>query len=290
MPTRHAGGICGMTVSELFLQFKDDYILVRGLTKSTEENYGDAVLSFTRVVGDLEITSVTPRHLAEWREALKCTHAPSTIRAFLSKLKNILVWSNSQSFTCFPIDQIYLPKVPQGLPKYLTAEQIQLMLDKTEFFPHKVMIAFLFSTGLRATELANLNKEDIQGNKVYVKIGKCSRSRTVFVDDFTLDLLRQYLLTRKDSSEALFWTKKGTRFSRHGVLMVVKWAGDRVGIKVHTHMMRHSYATDLMRNNMHLYSISQLLGHSNVSTTQIYLHVENDDLARQYRQTHTVLT
>jgi integrase/recombinase XerD len=279
-----------MKLSKAFADFEIGYILVRGLTKSSARNYYDAVLSFRRTFGDIEVDAVTPEIIAMWRSEIEKINKPGTVRSHMSKVKNLLEYTNKKGYTRFDTSEVYLPKVPPPLPEYLTANEVYRMIQHSESAKQKAMIAFLFSTGIRAMELSRLNKDDIQGNKVFIRIGKCSRSRMVYVDSSTLELLEEYWGTRDDDRPAAFISRLGTRFSKNVINRIIKKSALEAGItrNVHTHMLRHSFATDLHKNGADIRDIQLLLGHAYVNTTMIYTHVDNETLEQRYKDFHSL--
>jgi len=162
----------------------------------------------------------------------------------------------------------------------------------------RAMIEMLFSTGLRISELCNLNCEQVNlKTKEFTVLGKGKKIRTVFMTDRAANLLKEYLAQRDDNFQPLFinartrkdeFETKGEsrRLSRTSVEIMVRNRGRRAGITkpVTPHVLRHTFATTLLRNGADLRSVQELLGHASISTTQIYTHVANADLKRVHQQ------
>lgn len=195
-------------------------------------------------------------------------------------------------------DQIILGKVEDRVPKVLDGDQLKRLfevqdLNKKSGLRDRAILETLFTTGLRVSELVKLNKGDININTgEFTVIGKGRKARMVFLGDSARSWLKRYLATRIDSFDPLFLSYSGKhmedddfegqslRLTVRSVQRLVKKYILRAGISVDAtpHTLRHSFATDLLRNGADLRSVQELLGHSNVSTTQIYTHVTNKQL------------
>lgn len=275
-----------MSISQGLELFRADYIAVRCLSKSTDANYRDAIKNFTRNMGDMELRDIDPQTVVQWRHKMERQMAASCVRCYLSKLKNLLVFTNKRGLTNFDISEFHLPKVPRSLPKYLKPHEIEQMMEHAGSLRNRCIISFLFASGIRASELKRLDRTDIQGSQVYIRQGKGNTSRTVFINNQTIQLVDEYLRTRTDGSPILFYSMKKGRLDISYLLQIVKKAAKQAGIKrnVTTHMMRHSFATNLIRNGCDIAFVQRFLGHQFISTTQLYVHLENEDLARAYKQ------
>jgi site-specific recombinase XerD len=259
------------------------------LSDSTRENYEGAVQSLIRCVSDKDITNLTAHDIVSWRKHMEVRNKPGTIRANLSKLKNMLEFMNKRGLGNFDTTQIYLPKVPPPLPEFLTPEEVSRIIYAAQTHRDKAIVAFLFASGIRAGELAKLNRNDVEGNKVFIRFGKCNRSRMVFIDERAKEYLGAYLKTRTDDCEVLFRSRKCGRLCHESINHLIKKLAKQAGIDrpVHTHMLRHSFATDLLQNGADLRVIQTLLGHAFVSTTQLYTHVTDDHLYKSYIANHS---
>jgi site-specific recombinase XerD len=271
-------------ISEALEMFTNEYILLRGLAPDTQENYELAVLSFKRVCGDLDINKIEPKHIIEWRTFMNGRYTASTTRGYLSKLKNILKFTNKKGITNFDLDNIPLPKIGQALPKYLTREEVTRLIEACEYSRDKAIIALMFSAGLRSGEVSRLNRSDIYDSILTVNFSKNHKSRVTYIDDRTKHLLAEYLKERKDCSDALFYSAKCCRLTTARINKIIKFAADeaKIGRRVHAHMIRHSFATNLLSGGMDIRYIQELMGHSFVSTTQIYTHVIQSDTRAKY--------
>ncbi len=179
------------------------------------------------------------------------------------------------------------PKVPKSLPKALTREEVRKLLSvipptKTR---DRLIVLLLYGAGLRVSELCNLRKSDVDFERglVLVRSGKGAKDRVVPLPDALVAEIRNYLSRRDDESEYLIVedrrSEKG-RLSPKTVWYLLRKYGNRAGIRVTPHMLRHSFATHMLENGVDIRAIQELLGHSNLSTTQIYTKVTVEHLKK----------
>ena len=187
--------------------------------------------------------------------------------------------------------KIDIPHFYKKLPNVLSIEEVDKLLDiklENEFdYRNKAMIELMYGTGLRVSELVNLNLTDVDLDKGYVRcFGKGSKERVVPIGDIALKYLRIYILEYRDSMKKgylcdnIFLNNHGKAISRYGFLYLLKINAKKQGIDkdITPHMLRHSFATHLLNNGADLRSIQIMLGHSNLSTTQIYTNENNEFL------------
>lgn len=279
-----------MLLSEALKLFETNYINLRGLSSDTQENYQLAIGSFIRACGDIQVESLAVEHILVWKRKMEKTNKIGTVRLYMSKLKNIIKFTNKQHVTNFDLDNIPLPKVPIPLPKYLTAEEVTLLIDTAWNVRDKAIISLLFASGMRAMELCNLTKTAIQGHEITIEQGKKGSSRVVFMDDRTRVLLDMYLRERLDNTDILFYSAKHGKLQTCTINRLIRLIGRQAKLDkpIHTHMLRHSFATNMLRGNMNLRYIQEMMGHAFVSTTQIYTHVIKGDMYEAYKKAHKI--
>lgn len=227
-------------------------------------------------------------------------HHITILRAFLRYLLQ------EEELDVYPPDRIRRFKETQRQVKVLTAEELIRMLDAPDVATRSgkrdaAIMKLFFSTGLRLAELRSLNCKDInvQTREISVR-GKRGKIRVVFLSDSAVDALREYLDTRTDHLVPLFIRNpdKATnvlppgenfRLSRISIYNLVKKYALQAGIVTDPspHTLRHSFATDLLRNGADLRSVQELLGHQDLSTTQIYTHVTNPQLKEVHKKFHS---
>ena len=179
------------------------------------------------------------------------------------------------------------PKVPRSLPKALTREEVKRLLSVIPPTKRRDRLIFLllYGAGLRVSELCNLKKSDVDFERslIIVRGGKGAKDRVVPVPGFLMGAIKSYLETRTDSSEYLIveeGRREKDRISTKTVWYLLRKYGQKAGVKVTPHMLRHSFATHMLENGVDIRAIQELLGHSNLSTTQIYTKVTVEHLRK----------
>jgi len=231
----------------------------------------------------------------------------STQKTFLVALRAFLKYLVvEEGIEVVPPEQIILGKSEDTLPKVLNEEQLGRLfevqnLNKRSGMRDRTILETLFSTGLRVSELVSLNKDDINlKSGEFTVIGKGRKARTVYLSKGAIDWLKRYLATRNDNFTPLFIRYSGKRMAENdfegeslrltprSVQRLVKKYITRSGVSVDAtpHTLRHTFATGLLAEGADLRSVQELLGHSNVSTTQIYTHVTNEYLRKTYMSHH----
>jgi site-specific recombinase XerD len=231
----------------------------------------------------------------------------STTKTFLVALRAFLKYLVvEEGLDTLSPDKIILGKPEPSIPKVLNEDQLERLfevqnLNKKSGIRDRAILEMLFSTGLRVSELVSLNLEDVNlASKEFTVIGKGKKVRTVYLSDSAAQWLNKYLSIRNDTYQPLFLRYSGKkmededpdgdslRLSVRSVQRLVKKYVMRAGIAVDAtpHTLRHTFATGLLREGADLRSVQELLGHSNVSTTQIYTHVTNKQLKDVHKRFH----
>ena len=201
-----------------------------------------------------------------------------------------------------PTESLGTPKVGRSLPKYLTEEEIGRLLNEgykpgtNEGQRDAVMMELLYATGLRVGELVSLNVGDVNTEESYVRcLGKGSKERIAHLYPKALQELQNYMkrsrlvmLGKRKEEPALFINHRGERLTRQWVWSVLKNYAQAAGIKssITPHTLRHSFATHLLQNGASLRHVQELLGHSSISTTQVYTHVTSPYMREEYEKSH----
>ena len=206
----------------------------------------------------------------------------STINAIISAIKllhcDVLgrVWNKDI--------KIKRPRRESPLPDILSRHEVTQMLGVTRNLKHKLIIAILYSSGIRNNELLNLKIKDIDSQRMLIRVelGKGKKSRDTILANKTLNILRDYFTTSYPKPQKYIIetpSVSGEKYSATSVLNVVKKAASLAGItkNVSPHTLRHSFATHLLEDGVNLMLIQQLLGHSNLNTTMVYLHLATND-------------
>ncbi len=200
-----------------------------------------------------------------------------------------------------PTENLDSPKVGKSLPHTLAVEEVDELLEQPsrlstpEALRDKAMLELLYATGMRVSELTSLNLDDINLASGYVRcLGKGSKERIVPVGFQAVRAVEQYLeqgrpqIARRQSQNALFLNHRGERLTRQGFWLIVKAYAKQAGIStgITPHTLRHSFATHMLNSGADLRSVQELLGHANISTTQIYTHLTSERMREVYDQAH----
>lgn len=225
----------------------------------------------------------------------------------LIALRSFLKYLNKRDVPCLASEKIDLPKAESHTIKFLDHQQVERLMNMPEIstpegLRDKAILEVLFSTGLRVSELVSLNRDQVNlDRREFGVVGKGRRVRVVFLSEKSAEWLKRYLATREDSLQPIFIRYSGKkpdpsdtsgnsiRLTARSVQRAVeKYAAKaKLLIKITPHGLRHSFATDLLSNGADLRAIQELLGHKNVSTTQIYTHVTNPQLKQIHDKFHT---
>lgn len=245
--------------------------------------------------------SVIEDFIFERREA---GYADASVERTLSAVKSFHTFMMREGITkTLPTATIKLPKQADRLPDYLTIDEAERLLDQP--FPQTAAgvrdhaeLEILYGCGLRVSELTGLNLDQVYENEGFLRVfGKGSKERLVPLVGTAGAALADYLAGPREelaahrrrgaASEAVFLNKNGTRISRQSVFTMCERAGRAVGIYgLHPHTLRHSFATHMLAGGADLRTLQEILGHADISTTQIYTHVDRTQLREVYLQAH----
>ena len=210
--------------------------------------------------------------------------------------------SENSIITEDPTESLGSPRVGRTLPKFLPKEDVTLLLDtayksgSNEGKRDAVIMELLYATGLRVGELVSLDLQDLDLSESYIRcMGKGSRERIVHLYPKALEELRRYLksarialLGHHHTEPSLFVNHRGERLTRQWVWTILKTYAQKAGIEqnITPHTLRHSFATHLLQNGASLRHVQELLGHSSISTTQVYTHLTNGYVQKEYAKSH----
>jgi len=198
-------------------------------------------------------------------------------------------------------DNLASPKVGRGLPKSLSPDEMDRLLEETsksntpDALRDKAMIEILYASGMRVSEMVSLNIGDINLREGYLRcFGKGSRERILPIHDSAIKALSQYLkiarpnLDNNPLNKALFLNVRGDRLTRQGFWLILKLYATRTNIKskITPHIIRHSFATHLLRGGAPLRHVQELLGHASITTTQVYTHLASEHMREEYNKAH----
>ncbi len=292
-----------MTITESFALYKSDVLLYSNKSLKTIDAHDLAAKKLFDFLGeDIDIENITTRHTRPWKLHLDKTCGTGSIREHLTRLRMVLKFMAEEGYDVMSYTRVELPPRSSPKPKFLTPKQVAALIQAAfaptrgystiDRYRNRALISLLFSSGLRSAEIRSLNIRDIRDDGSFTVTGKGDKTRPCHLDSTTQEYIKQYLGLRNDSSHALFISSRsGKRLSKGGFqLIFVRLRGCvDLPMTLTGHVLRHSFATDLLRNGANLRCIQEMLGHSNIMTTQMYTHVVDADLARVHRNHHTVL-
>ncbi|MFC1801825.1 site-specific tyrosine recombinase/integron integrase [Patescibacteria group bacterium] len=297
-------------ISKLKQEFLEYLEIERGRSLKTVENYDRYLrkfLTFSNIKHSQDINDELVRKYRLWlnRQEIKgSTNQKTNLKKktqnyYLIALRVFLKYLTKRGVDSLPPDRIELAKISERSLDLISTKELQRILevskgDDLKSLRNKAILELLFSTGLRVSELCSLSR-DIDLNKDEISVrGKGEKVRVVFLSENAKKSLQNYLKNRKDMDDALFISlsgrnkKESSRLSPRSVERIVKNCAIKAGIskKVTPHVIRHSFATDLLQNGADLRSVQAMLGHSNISTTQIYTHVTDKHLREIHKTFH----
>jgi site-specific recombinase XerD len=267
-------------------------------TRGNYERYLKAFADFGKIKNEKDITLETVREFRLYlaRRGIK----KNTQSYYIIALRNFLKYLIKRDIGVLSPDKIELPKIPERQIEIIEYKDLERLLeaskgDDLRSLRDKAILETLFSTGLRISELCSLNRYfDIARGEISIR-GKGGKLRLVFLSDRAKKAIKNYLEKRADAEEALFvsLTKSKSpkiigRIIPRAVQRIVDFYARKAGIhqKIHPHTIRHQFATDLLIGGADLRSVQELLGHANVSTTQIYTHLTNKELKEIHQAFH----
>jgi len=285
---------------KLFLDFlKDD----KKLSDNTLQSYRRDIEQYEKYVSDNKINylKVTEETILEYMEYLReenkkestISRSLASIRSFYQYLIRIKKVKKDPTMT------IESPKINKRIPNILTSKEVELLLDQPKDVDlkgtrDKAMLEFAYATGMRVTEMISLDIDDVKLDEGYVVCRGRSKSRNIPLGSMSLKALKEYIddarpyLIRDESEEALFVNVNGTRLTRQGFWKIVKYYKEQAHIEkdITPHVLRHSFATHLLQNGADLKAIQTMLGHSDISSTQVYMQFQDPGIKNEYKKAH----
>lgn len=286
-----------MDISDAIDLYFQHLVVEKGVEKSTVSNYAEdlkmffAALPEKHTTEDLKAYDITDYMVIEDEQGL----ATSTILRRLSSTKGFYQFLADEGLIEDDIPNFEGPKMPKRLPSVISIEDVDALLDmpdvkKDSGLRDKAMLEIMYASGLRVSELCNLKMTEVNfQNKIITIIGKGNKQRSVPVSDFALDYLSRYVTTSRKrnkgvSSKFIFLNRDGKPISRVYFFKQVKKYAVEAGIEqeISPHTLRHCFATHLLENGAELRSVQEMLGHTNIATTQIYTQVSSQRILSAY--------
>ncbi len=302
-----------MQISSAKTQFLEYLEIEKGLSLKTVENYDRYLTRFFEFANVKDVGKITEDKLREFRIYLnrqlgikvkgqsQANLKKNTQNYHLIALRTFLKYMMKRGVTTMTPDKIELAKISQRSLDLISVTELDRLLnapegDSPSALRDRAILELFFSTGLRVSELASLNKDlDLSKDEFSIR-GKGEKVRVVFLSESAKEAIRKYLKNRKDFDEAMFVQfsnnkseKKNMRLTPRSIERLVKKYAIKAGIskKVTPHVIRHSFATDLLQNGADIRSVQMMLGHANIATTQIYTHVTDSQLKDVHKKFHS---
>lgn len=303
-----------MFVSEALTDFLEHLEIEGGRSQNTIRNYSLYLERFIEFAGDIEVVKITSEMIRRYRLWLNRYKNDNdgkelsilTQSYHLIALRGFLTYLSRRDIPSLPADKIILPKTVRKQVTFLQYDEVvnlidNIPLDSEQGLRDRAIIELLFSSGLRVSELVNLNRDHINlKRREFMVRGKGQKDRPVFVSQHAAEQVENYLQARQDNLPALFlsYSRRSTkptmsgdyrRLSARSIQRMISHYARLAGITKHVspHTMRHSFATDLLMNGADLRSVQSLLGHSSISTTQVYTHVTDQHLKDIHERFHS---
>lgn len=285
---------------KLFLSFlKDD----KKLSENTLQSYRRDIEQYEKYVSENKINylKVTEETITDYMEYLREENKKeSTISRSLASIRSFYQYLiRTKKIKKDPTSKIESPKINKRVPNILTSKEVELLLDQPKDVDlkgtrDKAMLEFAYATGMRVTEMISLNIDDVKLDEGYVVCKGRNKSRNIPLGSMSLKALKEYMedsrpyLIRDEEEPALFVNISGTRLTRQGFWKIVKYYKEQAHIEkdITPHVLRHSFATHLLQNGAELKAIQTMLGHSDISSTQVYMQFQDSGLKNVYKKAH----
>lgn len=277
---------------QILSEYLDYLEIEKGLAENTLEAYRRDLNDFFNFCGDTDVDNIQRTKINSYvRNLHEMKYSPTSIMRKIASLRGFFKWTCVNEITrTNPALTLEQPKIPQKLPKVLTIEEINNLLNQDLSKLHSVITELLYGCGLRVSELVNLKITDYDLKSKFLECtGKGSKDRIVPLGKKAVQAIknflpeRDYLLKKFNlQTKFLLVNEKGKKVTRQEIYTFIHEQGKKLHKSISPHTLRHSFATHLLENGADLRVVQELLGHSNVSTTQLYTHISKKRLKEVY--------
>ena len=288
--------------TELIDQFIDYYWLSTGASKNTLAAYRSDLKIFNKWLAGKSFISVNSKHIQDYfSDRQKNNIGSSTQARILTSLHSFYQYLlANQLIKKDPTEQLSHPKLEKKLPVFLNIQEVEKLLEAPSGSSligqrDRAMLELSYSCGLRVSELINLSYHNINLKEEFIHIhGKGNKERVLPMGEIAIDYLMKYetnarpVLLKNGQSDSYFLSNRGSAMSRQNFFYIIKAYATQVGIDkpLSPHSLRHAFATHLVQKGADLRSVQLMLGHSDISSTQLYTHIQNAQLKAQHAKHH----
>lgn len=272
-----------MKLLEAFNEYIEESCVPRGNSERTIKAVRARAVIVAKRFGNPEIEDIKFEDVVKFRNEMAGELRQTTQSIYLCFIRATLRWQALKGRNVLNYQLVVMPRCAPRDKRPLLPEEVSRMEDAATCIRDRLLISLLYTSGIRISELLSLNRDSIVNGEFYV-IGKGNKGRVCFTDDKTMALLKLYLKQRKDSSPHLFVSSRGNLVSPQLVDCMLKRTARRAGItkRVSAHIFRHSFATNLIDNEVDTIYVQRLLGHKMISTTSVYAHPNYEQMRRTY--------
>ena len=285
---------------KLFLDFLEND---KKLSLNTLQSYKRDILEYKDYINEngLNYLKISDEDITDYLSSMKkANKKTSTISRNLATVRSFYQFLvKTKKIKKDPTIGVKSPKVEKKAPSILSSKEVELLLDQPKAVDlkgirDKAMLEFAYATGMRVTEVISLNVSDVNLEESYVICNSGYKKRTIPLGSISLKALQEYvekarpILIKNDDTVALFVNINGKRLTRQGFWKIVKYYKEQAHIDkdITPHVLRHSFATHLLQNGAELKAIQSMLGHSDISSTQVYMQFQDDNLKDIYKKAH----
>ena len=285
---------------KLFLEFLQNE---KKLSDNTLQSYKRDIIQYQNYIEENQInyTKVSKEDIKTYLNYLKKVgKKSSTISRNLASIRSFYQFLiRNRKIKNDPTEDVQSPKVEKRIPSVLIAQEVELLLEQPKDVDlkgtrDKAMLEFAYATGMRVTEIINLNIENVNIEEGYVICRTGAKQRNIPLGSLSLSALKEYIedarpiLIKNEREKALFVNVNGKRLTRQGFWKIVKYYKEQAHITkdITPHVLRHSFATHLLQNGADLKAIQTMLGHSDISSTQVYMQFQDSGLKDIYQKAH----
>ena len=285
---------------KLFFEFLEND---KKLSDNTLQSYKRDIKQFKEYLNQKgkDYSNITKEDMKEYIEHLQSIgKKASTISRNLASIRSFYQYLiRTKKIKNDPTENIQSPKVEKKIPSVLTSQEVELLLEQPKDVDlkgtrDKAMLEFAYATGMRVTEIISLNIENVDLEQGFVICNTVGKKRNIPLGSISLKALKEYvekarpILIKDENEKALFVNVNGKRLTRQGFWKIVKYYKEQAHITkdITPHVLRHSFATHLLQNGADLKAIQTMLGHSDISSTQVYMQFQDEGLKNIYKKAH----